>query len=1037
MERARLLSNRSAAYIAKHRAVSQEGVDLRGLLALAVADANAVTAEFPSWQDGWYRLYAAHAASGDDRAAQRALQTGIRQCQAPEHAHALVPGMTSPPTKIDVSALVNALESHEEMQREREAARTEQLHRRRQKVLQQQRAAAAAAAAASVAARAHEGDTHTYADTDTGSREDTAAFTRVREGDNRVAESIRDRSAETAMETVKGRASALSGHMERAEGSTLPSTLPYDGATPLAQSTRIDEHTASRTMASSHPCDVADMSASSGDVIVCSDKIRLEANDKFRAGDWNAAIEGYTRSIHLAHQAGVQPDRRAFSNRSAAWLRRAIETDEPKAFQMAIVDAERCIAIDATWPKAWFRKGSALLEDGRPALARAVLLQGLGLCPDNPTLLEALAQAETVIREEGEETDAEMDRLVGTNAGDAAHIGVDGVAREGQAHAKDANTKDKNSRVRRRVPGRSQRAGSAPASGVGADVARGNTVDRPSTPGLRRKTKNGRSNRPSLQRTREPAGASRRDGATDSEMESDTVVRLDSADVPENGGADSTQNGPRAKQRQRRMAPQPEQPQSQQPQPQPEQQQPHAQAGSQGLAHPEAHAVLQRQVPSQPQVRSTGEDEIFEGISSSTHGDPQVTESADAAAEASQVDMPDSLYAILGVAPDASDAVIRRSYYLAARELHPDKNPNDPAATLKFQRVSEAYQILSNPESRAMYDKHGEDGLDRTGIDAVDPQTLFAIVFGSDQFADFIGDLKLTSLASNVDDDGKAPSKEVLDNLQASRINKLTDKLVSYLDPWVLNDRDGFLRWAENEVQHLADTNFGPDLLSTVGNVYVHQVDIFHGKNQFLGIAGVLKDASYRRHKLSAQMKANAATSKVMQKQRRLHERVIKLNKEGTHISEMEAQEVAADMARNAVDMMWKISVLDIQSTLEAVIEKLLSVAEVSTDRAQAYIDAQVETEIGGTQEEEGDGDATAKADEANQGGVTGKEGTNVASSSRSFAQRGARRSMGRSHAVAGSSKVLTPDAARAQVVHERSMALRMLGKMMVAAARR
>ena len=69
-----------------------------------------------------------------------------------------------------------------------------------------------------------------------------------------------------------------------------------------------------------------------------------------------------------------------------------------------------------------------------------------------------------------------------------------------------------------------------------------------------------------------------------------------------------------------------------------------------------------------------------------------------------------SLYDILGVSPDASQAEIKRAYREKSRELHPDKNKNDPAATARFQELSEAYQTLRHPDERMNYDLLGMSG---------------------------------------------------------------------------------------------------------------------------------------------------------------------------------------------------------------------------------------------------------------------------------------------------------------------------------------
>ena len=62
-------------------------------------------------------------------------------------------------------------------------------------------------------------------------------------------------------------------------------------------------------------------------------------------------------------------------------------------------------------------------------------------------------------------------------------------------------------------------------------------------------------------------------------------------------------------------------------------------------------------------------------------------------------------YKILGVAKDADDATIKKTYRKLARKLHPDQNANDPKAEERFKEVGEAYAVLSDPEQRQQYDQ--------------------------------------------------------------------------------------------------------------------------------------------------------------------------------------------------------------------------------------------------------------------------------------------------------------------------------------------
>jgi molecular chaperone DnaJ len=73
--------------------------------------------------------------------------------------------------------------------------------------------------------------------------------------------------------------------------------------------------------------------------------------------------------------------------------------------------------------------------------------------------------------------------------------------------------------------------------------------------------------------------------------------------------------------------------------------------------------------------------------------------------------MPNDPYEVLGVERDASEQEIKKSFRKLARELHPDVNAHDPQAEEKFKQAAEAYEILSDPERRATYDRYGHEGL--------------------------------------------------------------------------------------------------------------------------------------------------------------------------------------------------------------------------------------------------------------------------------------------------------------------------------------
>ncbi|CAK7201009.1 DnaJ-related protein scj1 [Sporothrix eucalyptigena] len=92
-------------------------------------------------------------------------------------------------------------------------------------------------------------------------------------------------------------------------------------------------------------------------------------------------------------------------------------------------------------------------------------------------------------------------------------------------------------------------------------------------------------------------------------------------------------------------------------------------------------------------------------------------------------------YKVLGLKRDANDREIKSAYRQLSKKFHPDKNPGDATAKDKFVEVSEAYEALSDPKTRKIYDQYGHDGLKQHqqqggGGGHHDPFDIFSRFFG-------------------------------------------------------------------------------------------------------------------------------------------------------------------------------------------------------------------------------------------------------------------------------------------------------------------
>eukprot|EP00592_Proboscia_alata_P002178 CAMPEP_0194384088 /NCGR_PEP_ID=MMETSP0174-20130528/71790_1 /TAXON_ID=216777 /ORGANISM="Proboscia alata, Strain PI-D3" /LENGTH=348 /DNA_ID=CAMNT_0039170941 /DNA_START=249 /DNA_END=1295 /DNA_ORIENTATION=+ len=269
-------------------------------------------------------------------------------------------------------------------------------------------------------------------------------------------------------------------------------------------------------------------------------------------------------------------------------------------------------------------------------------------------------------------------------------------------------------------------------------------------------------------------------------------------------------------------------------------------------------------------------------------------------------------YDALGVAPDANEAKIKRAYYVNARKWHPDRNDTAEAKE-KFQKVGEAYQVLSDVKLRAQYDKEGEAGLsgDRTELAAnnIDPSLIFTFLFGSDAFNHIVGRLQLVT-QTIAGGKGDAATMQELEN---RRVVRLALALLKQIQNFVAGDEERAKNeWIE-EAKELVEVRYGEEILNTVGGTYKIVA------TQTIGTWTERRKARYAEYGQTI----NAASA--------LTKNVREMARDG----DIEQGAFNEDQIPSFVSIMWNITVMDITTTLREVVMKVLHDQSVDHDVRQ------------------------------------------------------------------------------------------------------
>ncbi len=329
-----------------------------------------------------------------------------------------------------------------------------------------------------------------------------------------------------------------------------------------------------------------------------------------------------------------------------------------------------------------------------------------------------------------------------------------------------------------------------------------------------------------------------------------------------------------------------------------------------------------------------------------------------------------TLYDVLGVEPEATSVEIKKAYYVKARQNHPDRHPNDPDAHKKFQLIGEAYQILGDERMRTVYDSKGKSVVESSH--KVDASSLYAMVFGSENFESIIGELQVASTIKMLTEMGmnnEYNHPELLLFRQRKREVQLASILATKLD--TINEGvEEFKTKIKQETIELAETAFGGTLLAVIAGIYA---DKTYGKsNPFSSMFYTSKETtqsvsdafsifgnSFRVASKASTLQAihmksdkrkenqdkellerNEITEEEMirrkeQIQKDREQNAMAMNappKDATPEEIKEYKGVMTDLANTGCYVMWKLTKIDIRSTLSMVCNKVLNDHSVKKD---------------------------------------------------------------------------------------------------------
>jgi len=332
-------------------------------------------------------------------------------------------------------------------------------------------------------------------------------------------------------------------------------------------------------------------------------------------------------------------------------------------------------------------------------------------------------------------------------------------------------------------------------------------------------------------------------------------------------------------------------------------------------------------------------------------------------------------YDILGIKATATQAEIKKAYRIMALKYHPDKNLGNEEAGEKFKKVSEAYQILSDPNLRANYNKYGKSDANNELFS--DPSEFFRQQFGGEKFSDLIGDISIFNDLSNAatEPTNKTPA-ETEEELQKKQLErqkrvsalslKLIERLSTYTHSFPLDENTNksmnvdLKLVSENamsilkdimagEAEELKKENYGVELLHAIGYIYrskaeqaIAQYDVDNGAIHRKLFGYTTKFSSLVREKGHI-FSETVGTLKTAIDLQQSFNKLQEAEKNESVLSPEEQERKAKlefEAANKGMETVWRGSKLEIESVLREVCDNVLYDQAASTELKRRRADA-------------------------------------------------------------------------------------------------